>query len=187
MSGRASSSCPAGQRTPPPRPTFERQWPGYAWAIRWCCLGPFLLLGLDKSADSKSITAHWADRVKWARRNLVKVALEDINWARDLLGDVERRIRADAGSLNAGTSEGLLNQLALRFGLEGGQASRQWQPLDSEKALADYVPAAEVPEIDAVRQAINVPALPEDVPAVPALLERLAQSPLDPWALDLPS
>src|SRR5262245_55309554 len=82
-------------------------------------MGPFLLLGLDKAADSKAITAHWADRVKWARRNLIKVALEDINWARDLLNDMERRIRADAGSLNIDTTDGLLGQLAQRFGLEG--------------------------------------------------------------------
>ncbi len=147
--------------------------------------GPFLLLGLDKAADRKAVEAHWADRVKWARRNLVKVALEDINWARDVLNDLERRIRADAGSLNADTSEGLLAQLAQRFGLEGGQATRQWQPLDSEKALADYVPAAEVPAIESVRQGLNVPSLPEDVPAVYSLLERLAREPLDPWALDL--
>jgi hypothetical protein len=150
-------------------------------------IGPFLLLGLDKSAGRKEVESHWADRLKWARRNLIKVALEDINWARDVLNDQERRIRADAGSLNADTTDGLLAQLSQRFGLEGGQATRQWQPLDSEKPLADYVPPADVPDIAAVRQAITVPALPEDVPAVPALLERLAQSPLDPWTLDLPS
>lgn len=150
-------------------------------------MGPFLMLGLDKTADKTAIEKHWADRIKWARRNLVKVALEDINWARDVLGEVEKRIRADASSLNVDTTEGLLGQLAARFGLEGGQTTRQWQPLDSEKPLADYVPAAEVPEIDSVRAAITVPALPEDIPAVPSLLERLAQQPLDPWALELPS
>ena len=32
-----------------------------------------------------------------------KVPLEDINWAREILNDVERRIRADAASLNADT------------------------------------------------------------------------------------
>ena len=149
-------------------------------------MGPFLILGLDKSADRTTIERHWADRVKWARRNLIKVPLEDVNWARDVLGDPERRIRADAGSLNADTTDGLLTQLAQRFGLAGGLASRQWQPLDSEKALAEYVPAAEVPEIDAVRAAISIPALPEDIPTVPALLEQLASQPLDPWALELP-
>jgi hypothetical protein len=149
-------------------------------------MGPFLMLGLDKTADKTTIEKHWADRVKWARRSLVKVALEDVNWARDLLSDVERRIKYDASSLNADTSDGVITQLAERFGLEGGQATRQWQPLDSEKALADYVPSAEVPEIETVRGSLQVPALPEDVPAVPSLLERLAGQPLDPWALELP-
>src|SRR5262245_6044305 len=148
-------------------------------------MGPFLLLGLDKTADKTTIERHWADRIKWARRNQVKVALEDVNWARDVLGDVEKRIKMDASSLNADTTEGLLTQLSQRFGLQGGQASRQWQPLDSEKPLHDYVPAAEVPDVEAVRAELQVPALPEDVPAVPSLLERLASQPLDPWALDL--
>src|SRR5262245_30878727 len=149
-------------------------------------MGPFLILGLDKTADKTTIERHWADRIKWARRNMVKVALEDINWAGETLNDVEPRIRQDAASLNADTADGLLGQLAERFGLEGGQATRQWQALDSEKALADYVPAAEVPDIDTVRGAISIPALPEDVPAVPSLLEKLVQQPLDPWALELP-
>jgi hypothetical protein len=149
-------------------------------------MGPFMMLGLDKTADKTAIERHWADRVKWARRNQVKIALEDVNWARDVLGEIEKRIKADAGSINSDTTDGLLTQLSQRFGLSGGQASRQWQPLDSEKALHDYVPAAEVPEIETVRGSISPPALPEDVPAVPSLLERLATQPLDPWALDLP-
>jgi len=150
-------------------------------------MGPFLMLGLDKTADKTAIEKHWADRVRWARRGTVKVALEDVNWARDVLGDVEKRIKADASSINADTTDGLLAQLSQRFGLEGGKASRQWQPLDSEKSLADYVPSAEVPDMESVRGALQVPALPEDVPAVPSLLERLALQPLDPWALDLPA
>ena len=32
-------------------------------------MGPYLLLGLDKSADKEEIDKHWADRVKWALRN----------------------------------------------------------------------------------------------------------------------
>src|ERR671933_158280 len=50
-------------------------------------VGPFLLLGLDKAADKKQMERHWADRVKWARKQQIKVPLEDINWARDVLGD----------------------------------------------------------------------------------------------------
>ena len=69
-------------------------------------VGPFLLLGLDKAADKAEIDAHWANRLKWARKGQAKIALEDINWAREVLHDTERRIRADAASLNADTSDG---------------------------------------------------------------------------------
>jgi hypothetical protein len=30
-----------------------------------------------------------------------------------------------------------------------------------------------------------VPEIPEDVPAVPLLLEHLVEQPLDPWAIDI--
>src|SRR6476469_5579950 len=53
-------------------------------------MGPFLILGLDKNADKVTAERHWADRIKWARRQLIKVALEDINWARDVMNDTER-------------------------------------------------------------------------------------------------
>jgi hypothetical protein len=148
-------------------------------------VGPFLILGLDKAADKKDIDAHWADRLKWARKGQAKVPLEDINWAREILNDRERRIRADAASLNADTAEGTLAQFAQRYGMEGGQTSRMWQAQDVEKALSGYQPPAEVPEADAVRAALSVPDIPEDVPAVPLLLERLVQQPLDPWGIEL--
>ncbi len=86
-------------------------------------VGPFLLLGLDKAADQKAIDAHWADRLKWARKGQSKVPLEDINWAREVLHDTERRIRADAASLNADTSDGVLAQFAaLRRGRRPGRS-----------------------------------------------------------------
>jgi hypothetical protein len=149
-------------------------------------VGPFMLLGLDKDADNEGIEANWADRIKWARKQQAKVPLEDINWAREVLRDVDRRIRYDAASLNADTSDGLLRQLARRFGVDGGRAVRAWQPLDREKPLADYTPAAEVPDPKVVRAALVVPEIPEEVPAVAGLLARFAQTPLDPWALELP-
>ncbi len=152
-------------------------------------MGPFLILGVDKSADKVEIERHWAERIKWARRQppMTKAPLEDVNWAREMLGDADKRLRADAASLNLDTVDGALGQLAQRYGLEEGNGSgRMWQPLDSEKPLADYMPAAEVPEISAVRDALTVPPLPEELPAVPALLERLVLQPLDPWAVDLP-
>ncbi len=148
-------------------------------------VGPFLLLGLDKTADKETIDAHWAERLKWARKGLSKVPLEDINWAREVLSDIERRIRADVASLNIDTTDGMLAQLAQRYGVQEGKAVRTWEARDSEKTLADYQPPAEVPDAEAVYAALVVPELPEEVPAVPLLLERLAQQPLDPWAIDL--
>jgi hypothetical protein len=148
-------------------------------------IGPFLLLGLDKTADKETLDAHWAERLKWARKGLSKIPLEDINWAREILNDIERRIRADAASLNADTTDGVLAQLAERYGVQEGKAARTWQALDSEKALADYQPPADVPDAEAVRASLVLPQVPEDVPGVTNLLERLAQQPLDPWAIDL--
>lgn len=148
-------------------------------------VGPFFLLGLDKTADKEAFDAHWAERLKWARKGLSKVPLEDINWAREVLSDIERRIRADAASLNADTTGRVLAQFAQRYGVQEGQAVRTWEALDSEKALADYRPPAEVPDADAVRAALVVPEVPEEVPAATLLLERLAQQPLDPWAIDI--
>jgi hypothetical protein len=151
-------------------------------------IGPFVLLGLDKDADKVRIEAHWADRLKWARRTppLIKAPLEDINWARERLNDPEKRLQADAASLNIDVTEAVLQTLSLRFGVRGGTPGRAWQPLDSEKALADYLPPAEVPDLNAVRAALTVPETPEELPAAAVLLERLAQLPLDPWALELP-
>jgi hypothetical protein len=148
-------------------------------------VGPFLLLGLDKTADKETLDAHWADRLKWARKGIAKVPLEDINWAREILSDVERRIRADAASLNADTTDGVLAQFAQRYGVWEGRAQRLWQALDSEKELSDYLPPAEVPDLASVRAALSVPEVPEDVPAVPLLLEQVARQPLDPWAIEL--
>ncbi|MHB1422583.1 MAG: hypothetical protein ACYC3I_05195 [Gemmataceae bacterium] len=149
-------------------------------------VGPFLLLGLDKAADKEALDAHWAERLKWARKGLSKVPLEDINWAREVLNDVERRIRADAASLNADTTDGVLSQLAQRYGVHEGQATRTWQALDIEKSLTDYRPPIEVPDANAVRAALVVPDVPEEIPSVALLLEQLVQQPLDPWTIDIP-
>ncbi len=148
-------------------------------------IGPFLLLGLDKTADKETLDAHWAERLKWARKGLAKVPLEDINWAREILNDVERRIRADAASLNADTTEGILAQFAQLYGVQEGRGERLWLALDSEKALADYRPPADVPDADALRASLTVPEVPEEMPAVSLLLERLVQQPLDPWAIEI--
>src|SRR5579871_2200197 len=150
-------------------------------------VGPYLLLGLDKNADKEAIDAHWAERLKWARKGQAKVPLEDINWAREVLSDRERRIRADAASLNADTTEGVLAEFAQQYGVgDNGQAGRLWQALDSEKTLADYRPAADLPDVNALRAGLTVPDVPQDVPAAGQLLDRLVSQPLDPWTISLP-
>src|SRR5262249_52753693 len=80
-------------------------------------LGPFLILGVGKDADREQIEASWAQRVINARKSQVNVPLEDINWAREVINDAQRRIRADATSLSLDTTDGILRQLAERFGV----------------------------------------------------------------------
>jgi hypothetical protein len=149
--------------------------------------GPFLLLGLDKTADKEKMESNWADRVRWARKGQLKVPLEDVNWARDVLRDLEARLRADAASLNVDLTEAVLARLALRFGVGGRDGGLRWTPLDREKALEGYDPPAEVPDPAEVAAAVTPPEVPDELPAVRALLDQLTAAPLDPWALGLPA
>src|SRR6266540_3297825 len=103
-------------------------------------VGPFLLLGVDKTADKDQIEANWAQRVIWARKNQIKVPLEDVNWARETINDPEKRVRADTASLNLDTTDGVLRQLADRYA--DPRTALRCQPLDVEKPLADYTPPA---------------------------------------------
>lgn len=124
----------------------------------------------------------------WARKNQTSLALEDINWARETLNDSDRRLRADGISLNLDTMDGLLRRWSARFGLGAGKGETLlgWQPLDVEKPLSEYVPDYELPDRAQIRAAVVVPDVPVEVPAVLSLLEHFVQSPLDPWALELP-
>lgn len=145
--------------------------------------GPFLVLGVPKNATREQIEEHWAKRVIWARKKQINVQLEDINWAREMLNDADKRLTADAASLNLDTPEGILQQLAgNRSG--AGQLPPGCRPLDVEKPLADYAPAVEFPDVDEIRQSITVPEVPREFPAVRQLLEEMAREPLDPWKLD---
>ena len=146
-------------------------------------VGPFLLLGVDKAADKAAIEANWAQRIIWARKALIKVPLEDVNWAREVINDAEKRVRADAASFNLDTIDGALRRLGERY--TDPRAVARSEPLDVEKALADYTPPTPVPDAGEVRAAITVPDVPEEVPAVRRVLERFLQEPLDPWKLEL--
>ena len=139
-------------------------------------MGPFLILGVDKDADREVLEAGWAQRLIWARRNQIATLLEDINWARDTLNDPQRRLVAEAASLNVDTVLGTLKRLRQeQYGKAG------CKPIDVEKDLAGYHPDVAIPSVDEVRRTIVLPQLPGDIPAVPLLLAQMIGDPVDPW------
>jgi hypothetical protein len=148
--------------------------------------GPFLLLGLDKTADKEKMESNWADRVRWARKGQLKIALEDVNWARTEFSDMAARLRADAASLNVDLTEALLSRLAIRFGVGGQRAELRWKPLEREKALAEYSPPADMPKREEIAASVTMPRVSDELPAVRFLLDQFASGPFDPWAIQLP-
>jgi hypothetical protein len=142
-------------------------------------IGPFLLLGLDKDASATDIEAHWAERIKEARRRQIAAELGDINWAREVLNDVDQRIQADVGSLNADTSAGFLARLGREFGI--GQ-TMPWQPLELEESMAAEDLQVTLPSAGEVLAELKPPSVPWDIPAVPVLLKQFVELPVDPWA-----
>jgi hypothetical protein len=147
--------------------------------------GPFLLLGLDKTADKEKIESNWADRVRWSRKGQLKASLEDVNWARTQLADLESRLQADSASLNVDLTEAVLGRLAYRFGV-GNKVGLRWKPIDREVSPTDYVSHTEIPDAAAIAAAVVHPTVPDDVPAVRYLLDQVCAAPLDPWAVELP-
>src|SRR5205807_10107163 len=105
----------------------------------------------------------WAQRVIWTRKIQMSAALQEINWAREVINDPARRLRADLTSLNPDTIDRVLREVVQRLGAARSSAL-PWQPLDVEKALADYTPDIPVPDAAAVRAAIVIPSVPEEVP-----------------------
>ena len=163
-------------------------WPKKAHPWSWSLpalpreqVGPFLLLGLAKDADKEQIDARGPTAIKLVRGRLLKVPLEDVNWAREMLKDRESRVQADAASLNSDTIDGTLRKLARRYSGKPASGGNVWQPLDNEKALADYTPPVEMPDAEAIRAGLQPPEVPEELSGVFVLLERLAHAPLDPW------
>lgn len=143
-------------------------------------IGPFLLLGLPKDADQEQIEAHWAERVKAARKKQIGVPLEDINWARETLNDRERRHRAEAATLNLDTADHRLQQLAQAYGT-GTRPGPTWQPYDQEKSLADWSPNVPLPALAEVRETVPVGEVPLELPAVAKILDSFVPETLDPW------
>lgn len=144
-------------------------------------IGPFLILGVEKTADKEQIESSWAKRIIWARKKQIGVPLEDINWAREMLSTPDKRIAADAASLNLDTTDGALKNLAENYASSGTVGT--CQPVDEEKELADYAPPLDVPDVESVRQAIKIPDIPREYPVVRHLLEEFARKEIDPWSI----
>lgn len=144
-------------------------------------LGPFFVLGLSKDATKKDIDRHWADRLKWARKNIVNVPLEDINWARETLSDPQQRIEADVASLSSDLMEGLIETVAKKYHLATADIEPTWEPIDDEKDLREFEPEQEIPSIESVSEKIVLPDIPEDLPSMQLFLEPLEAKELDPW------
>jgi hypothetical protein len=147
-------------------------------------LGPFLVLGVPKPAEKNAIEACWAERIKLARKNQFKMSLEDINWAREMLNDPDKRFRFASSSLNLDTADATLQRLAEAYGLQD-PTRPGWKPYDAEKPLADYTPALTPPDPREVGADIAVSDVPAELPAVMHLLQQMLPDSLDPWALDL--
>jgi len=147
-------------------------------------IGPYLILGVDKDASREAIEAAWAEKVKQARRGQIKTPLEDINWAREMLTNKEPRIRCDAVAPNIDTTDGTLKKLRERY--QGKQQVEiRCKPIDTEKWLAGYTPSTPVPAIAEIRQLVQLPDIPREVPAVRVMLENFVKEPIDPWQVEL--
>lgn len=144
-------------------------------------IGPFLILGVDKDSPKEAIEASWAQRLIAARKGQGAVPLEDINWAREIITDPERRLRADSNSMSVETSEGTLKKLRDKL----SQTSGACQPIDAEPELAGYQPTVPATDISELRAQAPSPKVPREMPAVPTLLADAVKDPIDPWAFSL--
>jgi hypothetical protein len=146
-------------------------------------IGPFLILGVSKEAAREQIEASWARRLIAARKNQLSVSLEDINWAKETIYDPERRVKADATSLNTDLLDGVLRRIVRKYSNVQGGPRPSWPPADLEKPLQP-LGGVDVPDWQQLRDSIVVPNIPDDIPAIPSLLAKFTSAPLDPWNIE---
>ena len=144
-------------------------------------IGPYLLLGVEKDAANAEVEAHWAQRLIWARAKQIRMPLEDINWAKEVLLDRDKRIPADVQSLNPDIINGEMRQLLEKHGPLEPEAPT-WEPQEGPLPEIPAAPAGLIPDIESVRAKIAVPEIPLHLPAVARILDELAAAPIDPWA-----
>ena len=143
-------------------------------------IGPFLILGVDKDATNAEIEAHWAQRLIWARTRQIRTPLEDVNWAKEVLLDRDRRVVADAISLNPDTASGELQQLLAKHGPLEPEVPT-WVPREGPLPELPDPPHNLVPDLTALCATLPTPEIPIELPAVARLLEEVRTAPLDPW------
>jgi hypothetical protein len=146
-------------------------------------MGPFLILGVDKDADNKEIEAHWAQRLIWARSKQIRIALEDVNWAKEMLLDRDKRLLADIVSLNPDTISSELRELLAKHGPLEPEAPA-WIPVEPQLPELPELPAEQLPDSEMVRASLAIPDIPLELPAVARMLEEVASTPIDPWAIE---
>jgi hypothetical protein len=144
-------------------------------------IGPFLLLGLDKDAPNAEIEAHWAQRLIWARAKQIRVPLEDVNWAKEVLLDRDKRVLSDVVSLNPDTAAGELKQLLDKHGPLEPEVTT-WEPRESSLPDLPDPPPNLIPDLESLRAQINVSEIPLELPAIDRILDEIVSAPIDPWA-----
>jgi hypothetical protein len=146
-------------------------------------VGPFLILGVDKEADNKEIEAHWAQRLIWARSKQIRIALEDVNWAKEMLLDRDKRVLADILSLNPDTLAGEMRELLAKHGpLEPEEPS--WPMVEPRLPELQELPEDQLPDTEMVRSSLAFPDIPLELPAVARMLQEVVSAPIDPWSFD---
>jgi len=143
-------------------------------------IGPFLLLGVDKDASAEEIEAHWAQRVIWARTKQIRNALEDVNWAKEVLSDRDRRVLADVVSMNVDTQSGELHQLLQKHGPLEPEVPG-WTPEEAPLPDLPEPHPSLIPDFETAWAAVAGPEIPIEFPAIDRLLAEIATSVLDPW------
>jgi hypothetical protein len=145
-------------------------------------VGPFLILGVDKDADADEIEAHWAQRLIWSRAKQIRTPLEDVNWAKEVLADRDRRVAADVQSLNPDTLSGELRQLLEKHGpLEPEVPS--WTPAELELPALPEAPPEAIPDVDSLRAGLTTPEIPLELPAIERMLAEVTAAAIDPWEI----
>jgi len=143
-------------------------------------IGPYLILGVDKDASSAEIEAHWAQRLIWARSKDIRTPLEDVNWAKEVLADRDRRVAADAVSFNPDTAAGELRQLLAKHGPLEPEVPT-WLPRESDLPDLPDPPPNLLPDIAELRATLTMPEIPIELPAATRLLDEIRTAALDPW------